>query len=61
VLKTRMQQGDGRLKSLSTKLVSSPISSNTGTIVHTARGIVASSGLNGLWRGTSATLVRYEA
>ncbi|EPT05528.1 hypothetical protein FOMPIDRAFT_1044854 [Fomitopsis schrenkii] len=48
LLKTRLQQGDQRIRS----------SSHAGTIVSIARDIVRTDGVFGLWRGTAATLLR---
>ncbi|EGO27143.1 hypothetical protein SERLADRAFT_381420 [Serpula lacrymans var. lacrymans S7.9] len=47
LLKTRLQQGDGALTSR-----------KTGIMLRTAQDIAVRDGLVGLWRGTSATLVR---
>ncbi|KAH9995100.1 mitochondrial carrier [Russula vinacea] len=47
LIKTRLQQGDAALKA-----------NQAGAIRSTARSIVSSSGVLGLWRGTSATLIR---
>ncbi|KAJ6612163.1 mitochondrial carrier [Mycena sp. CBHHK59/15] len=47
LLKTRLQQGDGTVTTR-----------NTTTLLRTTQQIVASQGLIGLWRGTSATLAR---
>ncbi|KAN0126312.1 mitochondrial carrier protein [Lactarius tabidus] len=47
LIKTRLQEGGA---ALDTK--------QHGPIRSTARGIVSSSGVHGLWRGTSATLIR---
>jgi len=47
LLKTRLQQGDGTVTTR-----------NTSALLSTTRQIVASQGLIGLWRGTSATLAR---
>ncbi|KAJ7283271.1 solute carrier family 25 member 38 [Mycena rebaudengoi] len=47
LLKTRLQQGDGSVKTR-----------NTLTLLQTTREIVSSQGVIGLWRGTSATLAR---
>ncbi|KAJ7638365.1 solute carrier family 25 member 38 [Roridomyces roridus] len=47
LLKTRLQQGDGALKT-----------GNTTTLVRTTQQIIASQGVLGLWRGTAATLAR---
>ncbi|KAF7330869.1 Mitochondrial glycine transporter [Mycena venus] len=47
LLKTRLQQGDGTVTTR-----------NTSTLLSITRQIVASQGLIGLWRGTSATLAR---
>ncbi|KZT73659.1 mitochondrial carrier [Daedalea quercina L-15889] len=48
LLKTRLQQGDRRVR----------ISSHAGTVVSIARDIVRTDGVLGLWRGTTATLLR---
>ncbi|KAI0725559.1 mitochondrial carrier domain-containing protein [Fomitopsis betulina] len=48
LLKTRLQQGDQRVRG----------SSHAGTIVSVARDIVRTDGVFGLWRGTAATLLR---
>ncbi|PCH41645.1 mitochondrial carrier [Wolfiporia cocos MD-104 SS10] len=48
LLKTRMQQGDGALKQ----------SGHGGNILSTAREIMRTHGVTGLWRGTAATLLR---
>ncbi|CAK5265378.1 unnamed protein product [Mycena citricolor] len=45
LLKTRMQQGDGAVHT-------------RNTIAQTAKQVVASNGVSGLWRGTNATLLR---
>ncbi|KAJ7896020.1 solute carrier family 25 member 38 [Mycena olivaceomarginata] len=47
LLKTRLQQGDGTVTTR-----------NTSALLRTTQQIVASQGLIGLWRGTSATLAR---
>lgn len=47
LLKTRLQQGDGQQQARP-----------TGTVLRTAKDVIASAGVRGLWRGTSATLVR---
>jgi len=47
LIKTRIQQGDATLSK-----------GHGGAIRSTARSIVSSSGVLGLWRGTSATLIR---
>ncbi|KAI0295381.1 mitochondrial carrier [Multifurca ochricompacta] len=47
LIKTRLQQGDPSLKT-----------TQAGTIRSITRAIVSSSGVFGLWRGTSATLIR---
>ncbi|KAH9838520.1 mitochondrial carrier domain-containing protein [Rhodofomes roseus] len=48
LLKTRLQQGDGRVSG----------SRHAGTVVSLARDIVRRDGVLGLWRGTTATLLR---
>ncbi|KAH9923262.1 mitochondrial carrier domain-containing protein [Fomitopsis serialis] len=48
LLKTRMQQGDGRVST----------SRHTGTVVSLVRDIVRTDGVLGLWRGTAPTLLR---
>ncbi|KAI0251467.1 mitochondrial carrier [Lactifluus subvellereus] len=47
LIKTRLQQGDAALRN-----------KQAGAVRSTARAIVSSSGILGLWRGTSATLIR---
>jgi len=47
LIKTRIQQGDAQLAK-----------TQAGAIRSTTRSIVSSSGVHGLWRGTSATLIR---
>jgi len=49
LLKTRMQQGDGSLR-LPT--------SHSSVILGTAREVITTNGIRGLWRGTSPSLVR---
>jgi len=49
LLKTRMQQGDGSLR-LPT--------SHSSLILGTARGVIVTDGIQGLWRGTSPSLIR---
>ncbi|KAA1465901.1 mitochondrial carrier [Dentipellis sp. KUC8613] len=47
LLKTRLQQGDG-----------AESARRSGRLAQTIRNIVASNGITGLWRGTSASLLR---
>lgn len=49
LLKTRMQQGDGSLR-LPT--------AHSSLILGTARGVITTDGIKGLWRGTSPSLFR---
>ncbi|KAI0272780.1 mitochondrial carrier [Gloeopeniophorella convolvens] len=64
LIKTRLQQGDSALRPKSVVLVPAMLHScrlfsrNAGVIRSTTREIISSSGVLGLWRGTSATLIR---
>ncbi|TFK43124.1 solute carrier family 25 member 38 [Crucibulum laeve] len=48
LLKTRMQQGDGRIKPRN----------HSSIILTTTREVITSNGVIGLWRGTAASLIR---
>jgi len=49
LLKTRMQQGDGSLRIPT---------ANSSLILGTARDVITTDGIKGLWRGTSPSLFR---
>lgn len=64
LLKTRMQQGDGTLKTQCVSFTSAkktPLTehpSRSALIFGTTRDVIAQNGLAGLWRGTAASLIR---